>query len=365
MTRVVGAGLIVERDGPVVVEEVRVDPPGPGEVRVAIRATGLCHSDLTASRDAPLFPVVLGHEAAGVIDEVGPGVEGLASGTTVVISFRVPCGRCPNCLRGREPWCERPRGTAEPRIHRLRDGAPVVPFLRVGSFCPYVVVPAAGAIPIDPALPFEQAALLGCGVATGVGAALFDAKVEQGMDVAVFGLGGVGLNVVQGAALALAREIIAVDLLPEKLELARTLGATRTIQAGSGTVEQVLEVTSGRGVDISFEVVGRPEVMAQALDVLAPGGTLMVLGAASREALLSFAPRRFMARQQTIRGDSLGACRPPVHYPQFARWALDGRLQVAPLISRTLQSLEEVNEAFAALRRGELVRAVLLFPPHG
>lgn len=350
MTRIVRAGLIAEREGPVMIEEVRVDPPGPGEVRVAIRATGLCHSDLTASRDAPIFPVVLGHEEAGVVDEVGTGVEGLAPGTSVVISFRVPCGRCLNCLRGREPWCEHPRGTAEPRVHRLRDGAPVVPFLRVGSFCPYVVVPATGAIPIDPALSFEHAALLGCGIATGVGAALFDAKVEPGMDVAVFGLGGVGLNVVQGAALALAREVIAVDLLPEKLEPARSLSATRTLQGDADTVERVLKLTGGRGVDVSFEVMGHPEVMAQALGMLAPGGTLMVLGAASREALLSFAPRRFMSRQQTIRGDSLGACRPPEHYPLFARWALDGRLQVAPLISRTLHSLEEVNDAFAALR---------------
>lgn len=361
MRHTVPAGLVLERGGPVVVDEVTIDPPGPGEVLVRIRATGLCHSDMTVSRDAPSFPVVLGHEAAGVVEEVGSGVDSIAPGTPVVIAFRVPCGRCVNCLRGREPWCESPLGTAAPRVHRRGDGVSVTPFLRVGSFCPYVVVPAGAAIPFDPTLPFEQAALLGCGVATGVGAALFDAQLEPGMDVAVFGLGGVGLNVVQGARLALARTIIGVDRVPEKIEVARRFGVTVGIPAVGDVAARILALTAGRGVDAAFEVVGTPQTMEQALGSLAPGGTLMIVGAAARDAALSFAPRRFMSRQQTIRGDSLGGCRAAVHYPLFAQWAIDGRLQVSDLITATLGDLGEVNAAFAALRHGELLRAVLLF----
>lgn len=289
----------------------------------------------------------------------------VAVGTPVVLNFRVPCGQCRNCRRGREPWCENLKGTAAPRIHRRSDGADVVPFLRVGSFCPYVVVQAEAAIPIPAALPFEQAALLGCGIATGVGAALFDAQIAYGMDVAVFGLGGVGLNVVQGAALAQARTIVAIDLLPKKLEIARHFGATHTVLAGDDMVAQVQALTDGRGVDVAFEVVGHPAVMSQALDVLATGGMLIIVGAAARDVALSFAPRRFMSRQQTIRGDSLGACRPQEHYPLFAQWALDGKLKVQDLISRTLHDLDDVNDAFAALRNGEVLRAVLVLPEDG
>jgi S-(hydroxymethyl)glutathione dehydrogenase/alcohol dehydrogenase len=358
----VPAGLVNERLGPIVVEDVLVAPPGRGEVRVRMQAAGLCHTDLTASRDQSVFPQVLGHEGTGVIDEVGQDVRGIVRGDTVALSWKVPCGACRACRRGRQPWCESPLGTTEPRVHRARDGAPVLPFLRTGSFCPYVVVPAGAAVPIPTALPPVQAALLGCGVATGVGAVLFDARVEPGMDVVVFGLGGVGLNVVQGARLAQARSIIAIDLVPEKLDLARTLGATDCLLAGDTVVEAVRERTDGRGVDVAFEVVGHPLVMQQALDTLAPGGTMMLVGAAARDAQFAFTPRRFISRQQNIRGCIYGACRPAEHFPLFAQWALEGKLQLDSLISRTLTSLEEINDAFAALQAGTLLRAVLRFP---
>lgn len=362
MTRIVPAGLLNERGGRVVVEEISVAPPGPGEVLVRVRAAGLCHTDLTAGRDAPAFPVVLGHEGAGLVAEVGQGVDAVAPGTPVALSWKVPCGRCRACRRGRQPWCESPRGTAEPRLHRLRDGAPVIPFLRAGTFCPYVVVPSDAAIPIPAELPFASAALLGCGVATGVGAALFEARLEPGMDVVIFGLGGVGLNVVQGAALAQAASIIAVDRLAEKLETARRFGATATVLAGEDAVAQILDLTGGRGVDAAFEVVGQPQVMAQALETLAPGGSLILVGAAARDAVLSFAPRRFMSRQQTIRGCIYGACRPAEHFPLFARWAVQGKLKVAELISHTVHDLTDINRAFDALQAGQALRTVLLFP---
>lgn len=359
--QIVPAGLLNERNGAVVVDEVVVDPPGPGEVRVRLRAAGLCHTDLTASRDASLFPVVLGHEGAGVIESVGIGVTHLPVGTAVVISWKVPCGRCIACLRGREPWCERPLGTAAPRVHRRCDGAEVIPFLRAGTFCEYAVVPAGAAIPLPVDLPFASAALIGCGVATGVGAALFDAHLEPGMSVAVFGLGGVGINVVQGAKLAQAGRIVAIDRIQAKLDLARRLGATDALPAGPTVEEQVLTFTEGRGVDVAFEVVGHPEVMRQAIEVTAPGGTVLLLGAAARDALLSFPPRRFMSRQQTIRGCIYGSCRPAVHFPLFARWAAEGRLALDPLVSKTIVSLDAIDEAFAEMGRGGLMRAVLEF----
>ncbi len=359
--RVVPAGLLEKHGGPVVVDEVTVAPPGPGEVRVQMRAAGLCHTDLTASRDAADFPVVLGHEGAGIVEHVWPGVTSPAPGTPVVLSWRVPCGQCRAYRRGRQPWCEAPRGTGQPRIHRRRDNVPVIPFLRAGTFCPYMVVPADAAIPIPAAMPFASAALLGCGVATGVGAALFDARVEPGMDIAVFGLGGVGLNVVQGTRLAQATSIIAVDRVPAKLELAREFGATVGVLADDNVVRAVLDHTGGRGVDVAFEVVGLPSVMSQALETLAPGGTLILVGAAARDAELAFHPRHFMSRQQTIRGCIYGSCRPAEHIPLFARWALDGRLKVELLISHTLNDLSELNDAFVAMRSGTILRAVLRF----
>ncbi len=363
MTRIVPAGLVNEPGGPVVVEDVVVAPPGPGEVLVRMKAAGLCHTDMTGNVNAPAFPTVLGHEGAGIVEEVGPDVTSIAPGTPVVLSWRVPCGQCRWCRRGRQPWCERPAETAAPRVHRRRDGAPVLPFLRAGTFCPYAVAPVGAAIPIPAALPFAPAALIGCGVATGVGAALFDAQLEPGMDVAVFGLGGVGLNVVQGASLAQATTIVAIDRLPRKIDLARRFGATEGVVAGDGTVARVRELTGGRGVDVAFDVVGHPAVMAEGLEALAPGGTLILVGAPASDDLFSFTPRPgLLVSQRTMRGCVYGSCRPAEHFPLFARWALEGKLKLDELISRTVHDLAELNDAFAALQSGEQVRTVLLFP---
>jgi S-(hydroxymethyl)glutathione dehydrogenase/alcohol dehydrogenase len=358
----VPAGLLLERGGAVAVEDVLVDPPAAGEIRVRVSAAGLCHTDFTANRDAPAFPVLLGHEGAGIVESIGPGVTEPGVGARVVNSWRVPCGRCPACRRARQPWCESPLSTGGPRLHRAGDGAAVIPFLRAGTFCPYVVVPAQAAIPVPDELPFPEAALIGCGVATGVGAALFEDVLAPGMDVAVIGLGGVGLNVVQGAALAGAGQIVAIDLLEEKIALAREFGATHGMRSGAGMVEEVVALTAGRGVDVVFEVVGLPELMEQAVAMLAPGGTLVLVGAAARDARMHFAPRRFMSRQQRIQGSIYGACRPAEHFPLFARWALNGKLRIRPLISRTIDSLDDINDAFNAMRRGALLRTVLLFP---
>lgn len=362
MSRVAPAGLLNERGGQVVIEDVVIDAPGPGEVLVRIEATGLCHTDLTARRDALTFPTVLGHEGAGVVEEVGDGVLSPAPGTPVVISWKTPCGHCPTCRRGRQPWCETPQVTAGPRIHRKRDGADVVPFLRAGTFCRYVVVPADAAVPIPPELPFAQAALIGCGVATGVGAAMFEVEIDAGMDVAIFGLGGVGLNVAQGAALAGAGAIIGVDLLEEKLALGRSFGLNEGVLTGPDAVERIRALTGGRGVDIAFEVTGNPAVMTQGLDILAAGGKLVLVGAPARDTAFSFLPRHNMlSLQQSIQGCVYGACRPSLHFPLFARWALDGKLKLGELITSTISSLDEVNEALLALQGGHCLRTVLVF----
>jgi S-(hydroxymethyl)glutathione dehydrogenase/alcohol dehydrogenase len=251
-------------------------------------------------------------------------------------------------------------GTAAPRVRRA-TGEPLQVFLNAGTFCEYAVVPAAGAVPVRADIPLDKAALIGCAVATGVGAALHTSPVQAGQSVVVFGTGGVGLNIVQGARLARAGMIIAVDLAESKLEKARRFGATHAIHAGSGgPVEQVLELTAGGGVDHAFEVVGLPSVMEQAVRTLATGGTLTLVGAAARDALFSFHPRVFMSKQQTIRGCIYGSCRPAIDFPLFADWYMGGQLYLDPLLTETI-SLADVPSRFAEPAGPDAIRSVVLF----
>jgi S-(hydroxymethyl)glutathione dehydrogenase/alcohol dehydrogenase len=333
-------------------ETVVVLPPGPDEVRVRVMGAGICHTDYGYVQYARTTPVLLGHEAAGVVEAIGPGVQHVRPGDHVVINWQAKCGRCPRCQSGRRDLCENILGTAEPRIY-WRD-APLAVMLNAGAFCPYVVVPAGGAIPIRRDMPLLTAALLGCAVATGVGAALNTAAVRRGEDVAVFGVGGVGLNVVQGARLASAERIIAVDTDPAKLHLATQMGATHTINPNdTNLVEQVMAITGGRGVEYVFDCVGQPALMQQGIDLLARGGALVLIGAADREALLTFAPRRFMSMQQRIVGCIFGNIRPEVDFPNFADWYMDGWLQLDELHSQTI-TLAQIPEYFAhpELRQG-------------
>jgi S-(hydroxymethyl)glutathione dehydrogenase/alcohol dehydrogenase len=252
-------GLVLDRlVGRPRLERLTVAPPGPGEVRVRLRAAGLCHTDVTQVRDARFTPILLGHEGAGEIESVGEGVEGLAPGQHVLVCWRVPCGRCRRCRAGAVHVCEDVVGLPEPRY--FRGDEPIGPMLNAGCFCDYVVLPAGGAVPIEVELAFEQAALVGCAVATGVGAALWTARVEEGAYVAVFGAGGVGLNVVVGARLAGAARIVAVDPDESRRAPALARGATETV-----TPDEPFDP-----VDYAFEVVGEPAVMEQALAALGP-----------------------------------------------------------------------------------------------
>jgi S-(hydroxymethyl)glutathione dehydrogenase/alcohol dehydrogenase len=327
--------------------QLTVAPPGPGEVRVRMHAAGLCHTDVSQVRDARFTPILLGHEGAGEIESVGENVEGLAPGDPVLVCWKVPCGRCRRCAVGDPHLCEDVVGLPEARC--FRAGEPIGPMLNAGCFCDYVVLPAGGAVRIEVALPFDEAALVGCGVATGVGAVLWTAQVEPGSSVAVFGAGGVGLNVVAGARLAGATTIVAVDPDEHRRELALARGATAALAPGEPFDP----------VDYAFEVVGEPAVMERALAALAPAGELVLLGAAAREALLAFHPRAFLSKQQRITGCVYGSVRPQEHLPQLLGWCADATIPVADLIGRRV-SLDELEAAFDEPADGG-VRTVVSF----
>ncbi|MEJ0011048.1 MAG: alcohol dehydrogenase catalytic domain-containing protein [Bauldia sp.] len=338
-------------------EDVVVSDPGPGEVRIRVMAAGICHTDLGYVEYARATPVVLGHEGAGIVEAVGTGVSASRVGEHVVISWRSPCGECRNCRSGRAQFCESVRGTAEPRVY-LGD-APLAVMLNVGCFAAYVVVPAASAVAIRADMPFAKAALLGCAVATGLGAAIRHAKINDGDDVAVIGCGGVGLNTVQGARLARAGRIIAIDRDPDRLALARSFGATDEILASGDIVAEVRKLTDGRGVDHAFELVGRPDLIEAGAAMLARGGQLTLVGATGREEAISLRPRGFMSQQQRICGCIYGDIAPGHDLALFADWYADGRLQLDPLHTATI-SLAEMPDHFSASRHSG-IRTVVRF----
>lgn len=347
------AVLLRGADRPAVIEEVIVSPPGPGEVRVRLEASGICHTDLYARRDLRTFPLLLGHEGAGVVESVGAGVTHVTVGDHVVVSWKVACGRCRRCQDGRPEHCLDLQHTAGPRVHRAATGEPVTPMLRAGTFCRYAVVPAA--------LPFEEAALIGCAVATGVGAALRTAAVPSGAGVAVWGLGGVGLSALQGALIAGASPVVAVDPDPAKRALALDLGASRVVDpTAEDPVAAVLEATGGLGADFTFEAVGIEATILQALAALAIGGRMVLLGAAPRDLRVPLDARLLLGRQQAVVGCIYGSSHPGVDFPTFARWGLEGRLKLSAFVSRRV-SLSEVPEIIDGAPRPGEIRSVVVF----
>jgi len=342
------------------VEEIVLDPPGPGEVLVRVEACGLCHTDthvLDTAGWGMKFPILLGHEAAGVVEEIGESVTSVAPGDRVVVAWRAPCGTCPSCRRGDPRRCSS-QLRAKRRAHRAADGALLTPLLRCGTLADRAIVHEACAVKIPDALPLEQACLLACGFSTGAGAALWATPVREGSSVAVVGCGGVGLAVVQGARLAGAERIVAVDLAAEKLELARSLGATDVVDASAGDpVEQVRELT--RGVDYAFSAVGAAVGLAQAVRMCAYGGTATLVGIPAAGATLDvdlyrdvFDPK--VAIAVTHGGDTI----PQEDFPFLAQAALDGRIDLARFVSRTLP-LEEVPEALPHVGQGSDIRVVV------
>jgi Zn-dependent alcohol dehydrogenase len=335
-------GVVVTAPGQADLEEIRLEDPGPGEVVVRIEATGVCHTDLAVLRDNWWHrpPVLLGHEGAGVVEAVGDGVQKPAIGDRVVLSWRQACGECEWCARGMPRMCNR-----VPRARKVfrADGTRLTQTLVTGTFATRTVVPAVAAIPLPRELPAEQAALVGCCVATGVMSVLETARVWEGARVVVIGCGAVGLCVIQGARIAGASEIHAVDLDERKLELARRFGATHT-----GEPEEP--------VDFAFDVVGSGATLSQAVRSTGYGGTAVLVGIGTG-ALDVTTPELFKLRGRilvTHGGDHL----PSEDFPRLAGWALEGKLDLAGLVTRT-GPLEEWREAFAAMEDGEVIRTVL------
>ena len=345
------------------VEELVLDPPGSREVQVRIEACGLCHSDLHVVETGGWgmrFPILLGHEGAGVVEEVGADVTAVASGDRVVVAWRAACGECPQCRRGDPRRCSAwPR--ARRRLRRAVDGALLSPVLGAGCFADRTIVHEACAVKVPEELPVEQACLLACGFSTGAGAALWTTPVREGASVAVIGCGGVGLAVVQGARLARAERIVAVDVAAEKLELARRLGATDVVDASAGdAVARVRELTGGVGVEFAFSAIGPAAGLAQAVRMCAYAGTATLVGVPSPGAALEvdldadvFAPKVSIA--VTHGGDTL----PREDFPFLARAALEGRIDLGRFVTSTI-SLDEVPGRLSRIGRGGEIRAVAL-----
>jgi S-(hydroxymethyl)mycothiol dehydrogenase len=344
------------------VEEIALDPPGKREVQVRVEACGVCHTDLHVVETGGwgmAFPILLGHEGAGFVEEIGEGVTGVAPGDRVVIAWRAPCGdSCRSCKRGDPRRCSNNlRGRR--RMHRAADGALLNTVLRCGTFADRVIVHEACAVKVPEALPLEQACLLACGFSTGAGAALWSTPVREGSSVAVIGCGGVGLAVIQGARLAGAAQIVAVDVLPEKLELARQLGATDVVDASGGdSVAQVRELTGG--VDYAFDAITAPAGLADAVRMCAYAGTATLVGVPPPGRTLDLDPELDLFHPKvaiavTHGGDTI----PQEDFPFLAQAALDGRLDLDKFVTRTI-ALEDVPQALDDLHTPTGVRTVAL-----
>ena len=354
---------------PLILEEVELDPPGAGEVLVELASAGLCHSDLSVlngNRAWPI-PLVLGHEASGVVRETGADVTDLKAGDHVVFSFLPVCGRCPLCVTGRAWLCE--RGVAANRAGTLlsgacrfhhTDGRKLFHHLGVSGFSQFTVAARESLVKIDKDIPLEIAVLFGCAVMTGVGAVVNTAKVAPGTSLAVFGLGGVGLSAILGARLAGAWPIIAVDRLPAKLELARQCGATHTVDASStDPIMAIKDLTSG-GTETTFEAVGNEQVVAQAFGATRRGGKTVAIGLPHPNRQLTIPASILVGEERQLMGSYMGSCIPQRDIPRFLRLYQAGLLPVQLLKSREIK-LDQVNEAFDALDRGEVARQVIRF----
>ena len=366
MSRQARAAICRELNRPVVVEEITVDPPKAGEVTVKLAACGVCHSDLSATNGtlAMQLPLVLGHEAAGEVVEVGAGVTGLKEGDHVVSSFIYMCGECRFCVAGRPVLCIEqgkaittlPDGTVRTRDAR---GQPLSVFSGCGVMAEYATLHKDNVVKIDPKMPLDRAALVGCAVTTGVGAVFNTARVAPGSSVAVFGCGGVGLNVIQGARIAGAEKIIAIDTLDAKLQMAKQFGATDTLSAKEDAVKARKKMTGG-GPDYAFECVGSGELAGTAYRAIRRGGLAVVVGVAKPSDSTSLRTMTLPFEEKTITGSYFGSCVPRVDFPRMLALYLAGQLKLEELITRRY-SIAEAPQAFADLESGRNARGVIVF----
>ncbi len=356
------AALLLAVDEPLVVEDLTPEPLGPRDVRVLIEASGVCHSDLSiATGHVPMpTPVILGHEGAGRVLEVGDRVTRVRAGDRVISSPMPACGECWYCVRDQSNLCERLLEIALARHSRRLDGTKVFSMSGLGTFADEMVTHEWSLVPVETDLPAEQLALVGCGVMTGVGAVLNTARLEPGATVAVIGLGGVGQAVVQGARIAGAARIIAIDPVPMKRQTALQLGATHDIDPGDGNVlDQVRELTGGRGADVSFEVVGRPETMVQARDLTRPGGIVVIVGMPAFDATVTFPAYSLFFDEKQMLGCNYGSAQVRRDFPRLVALAEAGSLDLASMVTSTI-ALDDVNAAFANMAAGEVIRSVIV-----
>lgn len=353
--------VATEAGAPVTVETVVVPDPGPGEALVRVQACGVCHTDLHY-REGGIsddFPFLLGHEAAGVVEAVGPGVTGVAPGDFVVLNWRAVCGECRSCRRGRPWYCFSTHNARQPMT--LADGTPLSPALGIGAFAEKTLVAAGQATKVDPAARPEAAGLLGCGVMAGFGAAVHTGRVGRDDRVAVFGCGGVGDAAIAASRLAGARQIIAVDVDARKLEWAKEFGATHTVDASrEDPVERIRELTGGQGADVCIEAVGRPEVLKQAFYARDFAGTVVQVGVPTPDMPFPDIPMiDFFGRGGQLRPSWYGDCLPSRDFPTLVDLYLQGRFDLDRFVSETIP-LEGVEEAFHKMERGDVLRSVVV-----
>ncbi len=364
------AAVALEAGKPLSIETVDLDGPRAGEVLVEIRATGVCHTDaFTLSGEDPegAFPAILGHEGAGIVVDVGPGVKSIRKGDHVIPLYTPECRECEYCLNPKTNLCQAIRATQgrglmpDGSSRFSLDGRPLLHYMGCSTFSNYTVLPEIAVARIREDAPFDKVCYIGCGVTTGIGAVVFTAKVEPGSTVAVFGLGGIGLNVVQGARLVGADRIIGVDTNPAKAPLAERFGMTDFINAAESpdVVAEIIALTNG-GVDYSFECIGNVKVMRQALECCHKGwGTSVIIGVAGAGQEIATRPFQLVTGRNW-RGSAFGGARGRTDVPRIVDWYMDGKINIDDLITHTMP-LDEINTAFDLMHEGKSIRSVVLY----
>lgn len=357
--------VVVRETGNLSVEELTIDAPRKGELKIRMKATGVCHSDLSLIEGRlPLpLPCVIGHEGAGIVEQVGEGVSRFVEGDHVVLSYIPSCGECSSCHNHRPHLCSSGKMTGKmldgtARVHSDGEDINIMQFL--GCMAEYAVIPEASAIKIEKDIPLDKAALVGCAVMTGVGAAINTAKIEPGSSVVIFGCGGIGLSIIQGARLAGADKIIAVDVVDNKLKMAEHFGATHVINSEhDAPVEKIHELT-GEGADYAFEAVGIPILMEQAHAAVRRGGTAVIVGVAALTDTVSYNALTLAMSAKTIKGCFYGDANPPVDFPRLLDLYKSGKLNLDDMVTRTY-SIDEAPQAFEDMKNNANARGVIVF----
>ena len=356
-------GIVAEsRGAPVRLADIIIPDPGPGEALVRVQACGVCHTDLHYREGAinDDFPFLLGHEAAGIVETVGPDVANVAPGDFVILAWRAPCGDCRSCARGRPWYCFASRNAAQP-MTLAADGRPLSPALGIGAFTELTLVAAGQAVKVPAGASPAAAGLIGCGIMAGLGAAVNTGGVGRGDSVAVFGCGGVGDAAIAGSRLAGAHTIIAIDIDDRKLEWARAFGATHTINARqTDPVAAVRELTGGHGVNVAIEAVGQPQTFEQAFYARDHAGTVVLVGVPSPEMTIELPLIEVFGRGGAVKSSWYGDCLPTRDFPMFIELYQQGRLDLDRFVSETI-AINDVEAAFHKMERGEVLRSVVVF----